>query len=72
MPFTYDMGLNHKSQARLITLPFDHLLVSHGDPIMNTGRQEAMDWVAKHTKKPRTARPAAAAPPAPSEPSAAA
>jgi glyoxylase-like metal-dependent hydrolase (beta-lactamase superfamily II) len=62
MPFTYDMGLNHKSQARLITLPFDHLLVSHGEPIMNTGRQEAMDWVAKHAKKPRATRPAPAAP----------
>ena len=71
MLFTYDMGLNHKSQARLISLPFDHLLVSHGEPIMNTGRQEAMDWVAKHTKKPRAARPAAA-PPAPSAPTTAA
>jgi hypothetical protein len=50
--------------------------VSHGEPIINTGRQEALDWVAKHTKKPRAVRPAAAAPPAappaPSEPTAAA
>jgi glyoxylase-like metal-dependent hydrolase (beta-lactamase superfamily II) len=59
-PFTYDMGLNQKSQARLITLPFDHLLVSHGEPVMTTGRQAAQDLVAKHTKKPRASRPAAA------------
>ena len=30
-PFTYDMGLNHQSQARLVTLDFDHLIASHGD-----------------------------------------
>ena len=28
---------------------------------MNTGRQEAMDWVAKHTKKRRASREAPAA-----------
>jgi hypothetical protein len=27
---------------------------------MNTGRQEAQDLVAKHTKKPRASRPAPA------------
>jgi len=47
-PFTYDMELNHQSQARLVTLDFDHLLVSHGDPILNTGRQQARELVEKH------------------------
>ncbi len=40
-PFTYDMPLNHQSQARLIELDFDHLLVSHGPPLMNDGRAKA-------------------------------
>jgi glyoxylase-like metal-dependent hydrolase (beta-lactamase superfamily II) len=50
-PFTYDMGLNHQSQARLVTLDFDHLLVSHGLPILNTGRQQARAFVEKDEKK---------------------
>jgi glyoxylase-like metal-dependent hydrolase (beta-lactamase superfamily II) len=59
-PFTYDMALNRVSQARLATLDFDHLLVSHGAPILNTGRQQAREFVDKHAKKPRLARPAPA------------
>jgi glyoxylase-like metal-dependent hydrolase (beta-lactamase superfamily II) len=50
-PFTYDMELNHKSQARLVTLDFDHLLASHGEPILNTGRQQARGLVEKHAAK---------------------
>ena len=59
--FTYDMGLNHKSQARLAALDFDHLLASHGEPTMNTGRQMAQEWVAKKAKKPKAVPAAAAA-----------
>jgi hypothetical protein len=36
-----------------VTLDFDHLLASHGDPILNTGRQQAREFVEKHAKKPR-------------------
>ncbi|MGH2524681.1 MAG: MBL fold metallo-hydrolase, partial [Anaerolineales bacterium] len=35
--FTYDMKLARQSQARLIELDFDHLLPSHGPPILNEG-----------------------------------
>ena len=49
--FTYDMGLNRESQARLATLDFDHLLPSHGEPILNTARQAVRDFVAKHEAK---------------------
>jgi glyoxylase-like metal-dependent hydrolase (beta-lactamase superfamily II) len=58
--FTYDTALNHQSQARLVTLDFDHLLASHGDPILNTGRQQAREFVEKHAKKPRQTVKAAA------------
>ncbi len=54
-PFTYDMALNRQSQARLVTLDFDHLLASHGEPLLNTGREQARAFVEKHTKKPRPA-----------------
>jgi len=50
-PFTYDMGLNHQSQARLVTLDFDHLLPSHGLPLLNTGRQQARAFVEQDEKK---------------------
>jgi glyoxylase-like metal-dependent hydrolase (beta-lactamase superfamily II) len=50
-PFTYDMELNHQSQARLVTLDFDHLLPSHGEPILNTGRQQARELVEKHSAR---------------------
>jgi hydroxyacylglutathione hydrolase len=60
LPFTYDMALNRLAQARLVTLDFDHLLVSHGAPILNTGRQQARAFVEKHAKKPRLASPAPA------------
>jgi glyoxylase-like metal-dependent hydrolase (beta-lactamase superfamily II) len=49
--FTYDPGLNQASQSRLAELDFDHLLVSHGDPILNTGRQQALDFIASRQKK---------------------
>ena len=49
--FTYDMALNRESQARLATLDFDHLIVSHGEPILNTGRQAIRDFVAKDEQK---------------------
>jgi glyoxylase-like metal-dependent hydrolase (beta-lactamase superfamily II) len=58
--FTYDMDLNHQSQARLVTLDFDHLLASHGTPLLNTGREQARAFVEKHTKKARPAVTAAA------------
>ena len=50
-PFTYDMRLNHHSQARLVTLDFDHLLPSHGTPLLKTGRQQARDYVEQRLKK---------------------
>jgi glyoxylase-like metal-dependent hydrolase (beta-lactamase superfamily II) len=58
--FTYDPKLNHASQARLADLDFDHLLVSHGPPVMNTGRQQARNLIASRQKKRR--QPAAKAP----------
>jgi glyoxylase-like metal-dependent hydrolase (beta-lactamase superfamily II) len=61
--FTYDPRLNHATQARLADLDFDHLLVSHGPPLLNTGRQQARDLIASRTKKRgRAAAPAAAKP----------
>jgi len=54
-PFTYDMGLNHQSQARLVTLDFDHLIASHGQPILNTGRAQARAFV-EHDEKKTTGR----------------
>jgi glyoxylase-like metal-dependent hydrolase (beta-lactamase superfamily II) len=56
--FTYDMALNRQSQARLVTLDFDHLIVSHGEPILNTGRQQARAFVEQDEKK-ATSRPMA-------------
>jgi glyoxylase-like metal-dependent hydrolase (beta-lactamase superfamily II) len=59
--FTYDPGLNHKSQVRLVGLEFDHLLMSHGDPIMNSGRAQAREFVAaRERKKAKPARRAQA------------
>ena len=49
--FTYDMGLNHESQARLATLDFDHLVTSHGPAILNTGREQVRAFVAEDEKK---------------------
>lgn len=49
--FTYDMPLNHQSQARLVGLDFDHLLVSHGPPVMNEGRAKARALVEGRGKK---------------------
>jgi glyoxylase-like metal-dependent hydrolase (beta-lactamase superfamily II) len=60
VPFTYDMALNHQSQARLAALDFDNLLPSHGAPLLGNGRQLARDFVAAHEKKKAKAQPAAA------------
>jgi hypothetical protein len=49
-PFTYDMKLNRQSQAKLAALDFDHLLPSHGQPLMNDGRKQALAWVQKRKK----------------------
>jgi len=49
--FTYDLALNRWSQARLAALDFDHLLVSHGPPILNEGRARAQALVASRAKK---------------------
>ena len=51
--FTYDIALNRQSQARLAALDFDHLLVSHGPPILNEGRARAQALVASREKKRR-------------------
>jgi glyoxylase-like metal-dependent hydrolase (beta-lactamase superfamily II) len=60
--FTYDPGLNHASQARMVQLDFDHLLPSHGAFILNTGREQARALVESRAKKPRrAAKPAASA-----------
>lgn len=60
--FTYDPALNQKSQARLVELEFDHLLVSHGPPLLNSGRAQARDYIAaRDRKRARPARPARAA-----------
>ena len=50
-PFTYDMALNHRSQARLAQLDFDHLLVSHGPVIMNEGQARVKALVEGRGKK---------------------
>lgn len=56
--FTYSPKLNRASQARLARLDFDHLLPSHGDPILNTGREAARRYVESKTKKKAKAQPA--------------
>ena len=58
--FTYDTQLNHASQARVAQLDFDHLLVSHGAVILNTGRQAVRALLDSRVKKPREAPKAAA------------
>jgi glyoxylase-like metal-dependent hydrolase (beta-lactamase superfamily II) len=51
--FTYDPAINAQSQARLGALDFDHLLVSHGAPIMNTGRQAVQEYVERGARRSR-------------------
>ena len=58
--FTYDIKLNHASQERLVALEWDHLLPSHGNFILNTGRQQARALIEARAKKAR--RPAKPAP----------
>jgi hydroxyacylglutathione hydrolase len=50
-PFTYDMALARQSEAKVAALDFDHLLVSHGPPILNEGRAKAQALVASREKK---------------------
>jgi len=49
--FTYDMALNRQSQAKLLELEFDHLLVSHGPPLMKMGRAKARTFVTERGKR---------------------
>lgn len=49
--FTYDPVQNHASQAKLAGLDFDHLLVSHGPPILREGRAKAQAVVNGRKKK---------------------
>ncbi len=39
--FTYDPALNRQSMRKVAGLDFDHLLPSHGKPIMNDGKARA-------------------------------
>jgi glyoxylase-like metal-dependent hydrolase (beta-lactamase superfamily II) len=50
--FTYDPQLNRTSQAKLAALDFDHLLPSHGPPIMNDGRGKVVAYVEKRLGRP--------------------
>lgn len=50
-PFTYDMDLAHRSQARLAELDFEHLLVSHGPIILGDGLKRAKAMLASRNKK---------------------
>jgi glyoxylase-like metal-dependent hydrolase (beta-lactamase superfamily II) len=60
--FTYDPALHHQSQVRLAGLEFDHLLVSHGEPLLNSGRAQVREFIAaRERKKARPARRASAA-----------
>jgi len=62
LPFTYDPALNQKSQVKLAGLEFDHLLVSHGDPLLNSGRAQVREYIAaRERKKVRPSRRASAA-----------
>lgn len=45
--FTNDPALNRRSQAKLAALDFDHLLVSHGRPVMNDGQKQARAFVGR-------------------------
>jgi glyoxylase-like metal-dependent hydrolase (beta-lactamase superfamily II) len=49
--FTYDVRLNRQAQAKLVELDFDHLLASHGPPILNEGRARARALVESRLKK---------------------
>ncbi len=47
---TYNAELNFDSQARLSELDFDHLLASHGPPLLNEGCAGARALVKKHVE----------------------
>jgi glyoxylase-like metal-dependent hydrolase (beta-lactamase superfamily II) len=59
--FTYDPQLNRESQAKLLALDFDHLLPSHGPPILNEGKERARALVARRQKRRRNSTPQEAA-----------
>ncbi len=48
--FTYDRQLNRRSQVKVTERDFDHLLVSHGPPRMNTGRADARTYAVARLK----------------------
>ena len=43
--FTYDMALNRQSMRKLAVLDFDHLLPSHGKPILGDGKSRLEAFV---------------------------
>jgi glyoxylase-like metal-dependent hydrolase (beta-lactamase superfamily II) len=43
--FTYDIALNRQSMRKLAALDFDHLLPSHGRPILGDGKARAAAFV---------------------------
>ncbi len=45
--FTYDPALNRQSMRRLAQLDFDHLLPSHGPPLLGDGKARAQAVVEK-------------------------
>lgn len=45
--FTNDPSRNRQSMRKLAALDFDHLLASHGPPIMGEGKARAQAWVEK-------------------------
>src|SRR3989338_592466 len=51
--FTYDMDEAHRTQARLAELDFDHLLVSHGPPVLKDAREMIRALAQLRQKKRR-------------------
>ncbi len=50
---TADMDQAHRTQAKLAELTFDHLLVSHGPPALNTAHEKIRALAARREKKKR-------------------
>jgi glyoxylase-like metal-dependent hydrolase (beta-lactamase superfamily II) len=48
--FTYDRQQNRLSQVKVTERDFDHLLVSHGPPLMNSGHKEARTYAITRLK----------------------
>jgi glyoxylase-like metal-dependent hydrolase (beta-lactamase superfamily II) len=51
--FTADMDEAHRTQAKLAELDFDHLLVSHGPPVLDTAHEKIRALAARREKKQR-------------------